>query len=93
MNELGLGLGENTMHRSKVKNHVVMIPMAIKVQREGEHFVAVLPAWQLPIDNLVTSSSYTMAVEMLQERMRRHWCGPTEQPNTPINGERSESAA
>jgi hypothetical protein len=65
-----------------VEHTVVMLPMMIKVQREGKHFVAVPPAWQLPIDNLVTSSSYTLAVEMLQERMRRHWCGPTEQPNT-----------
>ena len=72
------------MNRGPVKHKVVMMPMMINVQREGDRFVAALPAWQLPIDNLVTSSSYTMAVEMLQERMRRHWCGYTEQPNTKL---------
>lgn len=71
------------MNRGPVEHTVVMMPMMIQVQREGDYFVAVLPAWQLPVGNLVTASSYTLAVEMLQDRMRRHWGGPTEKPNTP----------
>ena len=68
------------MHRSEVKNHVVMIPMAIKVQTEGGHAVALLPAWLLPVDLLVTAPTQAEAIHALQEKMRAYW-GKTEQPN------------
>jgi len=91
MTELGEG-PENTMHRSAVQDLVVMIPMAIKVQTEGDHVVALLPAWLLPVDLLVTAPTEAEAIHALREKMRSYW-GKTEQPNTSINGERSESAA
>jgi hypothetical protein len=81
MNELGLGLGGNTMHRSKVKNHVVMIPMAIKVQTEGDHAVALLPGWLLPVGLLATAPTQAEAIHALQEKMMAYW-GKNEQPNT-----------
>ncbi len=67
---------ETSMPRSEVRDLVVMIPMRIKVQTEGDHVVAVLPGWILPINNLVTGLTESAAVEALQEKMRQHWGVP-----------------
>jgi hypothetical protein len=52
---------------------IVMMPMMVQWQREGEAFVVSLPSWQLPINNTATASTYVNAVKALEQQMREHW--------------------
>jgi hypothetical protein len=68
--------------RGPVFHTIVMMPMMVQWQREGDAIVVSLPSWQLPLHNTVTASSYAMAVEALQQQMREHW-GIKDSPDLP----------
>ena len=59
--------------RGPVEYRVVLMPMQIKVQREGDAFVAAMPAWQLPVGLIAEGCRLECAVENLANRMREHW--------------------
>jgi len=61
------------MRRGVVKRVVVMIPMEIKLQQDGERVIAVLPGWLLPINTFVEANSEEEAVMSLQDEMRKYW--------------------
>lgn len=66
------------MKRSEVVEHVVLMPMKIKTQWEGDKLVAVMPGWELPVVGLmVEGNSMADALAKLESKMRRHWGEPS----------------
>ena len=63
-----------TVKRSEVVEHVVLMPMKIKTQWEGDKLVAVMPGWSLPAGGLMVEANNTAdALEKLEHRMREYW--------------------
>ena len=65
------------MKRSEVVEHVVLMPMKIKTQWEGDELVAVMPAWTLPTNLLVKGRNTQDALDKLELLMRKHWGTPS----------------
>ena len=61
------------MNRSDVVKHVVLMPMRVHAQQEGDKTVLLMPAWQLPHGLLVTGVDMDDALEKLEEKMRQYW--------------------
>ena len=62
------------MKRSEVVEHVVLMPMKIKTQWEGDKLLAVMPGWSLPAGGLMVEASNTAeALAKLEHRMREYW--------------------
>jgi hypothetical protein len=71
------------MKRSEVFEQVVMMPMKIKTQWEGDELVAVMPAWTLPTNLLVKGRNTKEAVSMLEALMLKHWGVPSSPTPAP----------
>lgn len=72
------------MKRSDVVEHVVLMPMRIKTQWEGDKLVAVMPGWQLPPAGLIVEGeSMVDALDKLDRRMRQYWVVPS---NAKLSG-------
>lgn len=65
------------MKRGEVIEQVSLMPMKIKLQREGDNLVAVMPAWQLPFGLMVERDNYDDALEALRLKMYEYWYGST----------------
>ena len=61
------------MNRGPVIDHIVLMPMRVHAQREGDKTVLLMPAWQLPHDLLVYGDDMDDALEKLEEKMRQYW--------------------
>ena len=62
------------MKRSEVVEHIVLMPMRIKTQWEGDKLVAVMPGWSLPAGGLMVEANNTAeALAKLEGRMREYW--------------------
>jgi hypothetical protein len=67
----------NDMKRSEVIERVVLMPMKIKTQWEGDVLVAVMPAWNLPTNLIVKAKNSQDALDKLEALMRKHWGTPS----------------
>lgn len=63
--------------RSEVEHHVVLMPMRIQTQWDNGKLIALLPAWHLPTDLLVTGANMKDALDKLERRMHQHWGTPS----------------
>ena len=63
------------MKRSAVVDGVVLMPMKIKMQWDGDKLIVVMPGWQLPATGtiLAEGDSVAEATEALREKMREYW--------------------
>ena len=61
------------MTRSDVVKHVVLMPMRVHAQQEGDKMVIKCPAWQLPHGLLVEGVDMDDALEKLEEKMWQYW--------------------
>jgi hypothetical protein len=77
----------NDMKRSEVIEHVVLMPMKIKTQWEGDVLVAVMPAWNLPTNLIVKAKNLRDALDKLEALMRKHWGTPSDAERLYFNGE------
>lgn len=68
--------------RGEIENHVVLMPIRVKTQWEDGKLVAMIPAWQLPDDMLVTGANMKDALGKLERRMHQHWGTPSCQTTT-----------
>jgi hypothetical protein len=59
--------------RSKVGHTVIDIPMKVKIQQEGDKWVAVLPGYVLPTNTVVEGDSLEHAFTLLRLKMSKHW--------------------
>lgn len=59
--------------RSPVEDRLVLMPMHIKIQREGAAFIAAMPAWMLPVGLFAEGASLEDALEELDVMMREYW--------------------
>ena len=78
------------MERSEVVDHVVLMPMQIKMQREGGKLIAVMPGWLLPTNLIVEGSDTDDALDKLRQRMRQYW--GVEPSSDNVNGIAPEGA-
>jgi hypothetical protein len=65
------------MKRSGIIEHVVLMPMRIHTQWEGDKMVAVMPAWRLPTGLMVEGENVADALGKLEDQMRRYWGAPS----------------
>jgi len=66
------------MKRSGVFELVVLMPMRVRMQWEGEKLVAVMPGWLLPDRGLlVEGRNVSEALDMLERKMRQYWAEPS----------------
>jgi hypothetical protein len=77
----------NDMKRSEVIEHIVLMPMKIKTQWEGDVLVAVMPAWNLPTNLIVKATNSQDALDKLEALMRKHWGTPSDAERLYFNGE------
>jgi hypothetical protein len=61
------------MYRSDVVYRVVMMPMCVKVQREGGKWVACMPGWRLQTSLIVDADDEGDAILKLEQKMREYW--------------------
>ena len=61
------------MTRGPVVHHIVMIPMKICTQIEGDKTLAVMPAWVLPNGLIESGIDQASAIESLHQRMAEYW--------------------
>jgi hypothetical protein len=73
-------------HRSPVRERVVLIPMAIRMQDDGGEVVAVLPGWFLPPNTLAKATTEAEAIKALQSAMWNYW--GKQPPNAGDQGRR-----
>lgn len=70
------------MKRTDVVEHVLLMPMRIKTQWEGDKLIAVMPAWRLPTQGLlVEGDNMADALDKLEHRMRQYWGAPSNASN------------
>ena len=63
------------MTRGPVVHHIVMIPMKICTQIEGDETIAVMPAWVLPNGLIASGTDQASAIESLRQMMSEYWEG------------------
>lgn len=67
------------MDRGDVVEYVTPMPMQIKLQREGNRVVAMLPAYNLPMGMMAKADSMDDAIEALRVKVRKCWRGIKEE--------------
>jgi hypothetical protein len=70
--------------RIDVVDHVVLMPMRIKTQWEGDKLIAVMPAWRLPTGLVVEGDYMADALDKLERQMRQYWGAPS---NVKVSGD------
>ena len=63
------------MARWPVVHHIVLIPMKICTQIEGDKTLAVMPAWALPNGLIESWTDQASAIKSLREKMAIYWLG------------------
>jgi len=63
------------MNRGPVIHRVVLVPMQICTQQEGNRVVAVMPSWTLPTRMIAEGSDTDEAISVLREMMSDYWEG------------------
>jgi len=61
------------MARGEVVEYVTYMQTQIRLQREGDKVVAMLPAYQLPFGMVVEADSTDEAIEALMVKVRKYW--------------------
>ncbi len=65
------------MSRGPVIDRLTMMPMMIKLQREGDKIVAKMPAYVLPTGLIAEGPDDDSAIYELRKKMICHFGGPT----------------
>lgn len=65
------------MSRGPVIDRLTMMPMMIKLQREGDKIVALMPAHALPTGLIAEGPDDESAIYELRKKMIRYFGGPT----------------
>ena len=60
------------MKRGPIVHHVVMIPMRICTQTDGDKTLAILPAWALK-QKIACGIDQESAIDSLHQRMAEYW--------------------
>jgi hypothetical protein len=63
------------MNKGPVIYRVLLVPMKICTQTEGERTVAIMPAWTLPKETIADGLDIDDAVSNLREKMAIYWLG------------------
>lgn len=67
------------MNRGDVIEYVTHMPMSIRLQREGDKVIAVLPAYHLPMGMMVEADSTDDAIDLLRVKVHKYWRGMPEE--------------
>ena len=65
------------MSRGPVIDRLATVPMMIKLQREGDKIVSMMPAYVLPTGLIAEGPDDDSAIYELRKKMIRHFGGPT----------------